>query len=254
MQTSGLAVSIALLAAGCGGGGSTGTGGGGTTPDMSSAGDAAPTIVGQHGVVIDYFTNAPQAGFTVTDGQNTTTTAADGSWLLPAPTGVALAPTVTGAMYSTLHLPEAMASGVDVDRGAIPIPSSSTFSLEQQVVGNDQTMALVQITVLKTGACTAIAGGTVTVNSPPGALVKYFTTQGLPTATSFQEVDSANNKPAAVVYNVPAGQQIDITINHPTCTMVPRTMPIDGMLLSGNVDTEPTEPGDVNESLVYAMQ
>ena len=221
---------------------------------MSSAGDAAPTVIGQHGVVIDYFTNAPQAGFTVTDGQNMTTTDANGNWLLPAPAGVALAPTVTGSMYTTLHLPEAMASGVDVDRGAIPIPSLSTFGLEQQIVANDQTMALIQITVLKTGACTAIAGGTVTVNSPAGALVKYFTTQGLPTAPSFQEVDGSRNKPAAVVYNVPTGQQIDITINVPNCTMAPRTIAIDGMLLSGNVDTEPTEPGDVNESLVYALQ
>ncbi len=240
-------------AAGCGGG-SNGTGGGGSAADMSSGADAGPTIVGQHGIVIDYFTNAPQAGFTVTDGQNTATTDASGSFLMPAPAGVALAPTVIGPMYSTLHLPEAMASGVDVDWGSIPIPSSSTFALEQQIVGNDQTMGLIQITLVKTGACTAIAGGSVTVNAPAGAMVKYFTTQGLPTAPSFQEVDSSLNKPAAVVYNVPVGQPIDITINHPTCTVVARDQPINGKLLSGKVDTEATEPGDVNASLVYVLQ
>src|ERR1700720_1051377 len=123
---------------------------------MSTGVDAGPTIIGEHGVIIDYFTNAPQAGLTVTDGQNTTTSDANGVFVLPAPMGVALAPTVTGPMYSTLHLPEAMGAGVDVNFGTIPIPSSSSFALEQQLVANDQTMALVQITLLKTGACTAI--------------------------------------------------------------------------------------------------
>ena len=253
MQNQPFILGLALLAVGCGGS-SMGTGGGGSNADMSNAVDAGPTIVGQHGIVIDYFTNAPLAGFTVTDGQNTTTSDAAGNFVLPAPAGVALAPTVTGPMYSTLHLPEAMASGVDVNRGALPIPSSSTFALEQQVVGNDQTMALIQITVVKTGACTAIAGGTVTVNSPAGALVKYFTPQGLPTATSFQEVDGSRNKPAAVVYNVPPGQPIDITINHPTCKQVATGTPFNGMLLSGNVATVATEPGDVNASLVYVLE
>lgn len=221
---------------------------------MSTAVDAGPTIVGQHGVVIDYFSNAPLAGFTLTDGQNTTTSDAAGNFVLPAPAGVVLAPTVTGPMYTTLHLPEATASGVDVNRGAIPIPSASTFGLEQQVVANDQTMALIQITVLKRGACTAIAGGTVTVNAPAGAMVKYFTTQGLPSATNFQEVDGSRNKPAAVVYNVPPGQQVDITINHPTCHQASQDTAINGMILSGKVATVAAEPGDVNASLVYVLE
>jgi hypothetical protein len=147
-----------------------------------------------------------------------------------------------------------MASGVDLNRGAIPIPSSSAFSLEQQVVANDQTMALIYVTLLKTGACTAIAGGTLTVNSPAGALVKYFTTQGLPTATSFQEVDGSLSKPAAVVYNVPPGQQIDITVNHPTCKQVAKGSPFNGLIFSGHVATVATEPGDVNSSLVYVLE
>jgi hypothetical protein len=254
VQTLRFALTLALCPViGCGGsGGGSGTGGGGSGADMSSAG--GPTIIGEHGTVIDYFTNAPLSGFTVTDGSNSTTTDASGNWVLPAPTGVTLAATVTGPMYTTLHLQQVMASGVDVNVGAIPIPSSSTFSLEQQLVANDQTMALIQISLAKTGACTAIAGGTITVNSPAGALVKYFTTQGLPTATSFQEVDASLHKPAAVIYNVPAGQQIDITINHPTCKMASQGAPYDGMILSGSVATLATEPGDVNASLLYVLE
>jgi hypothetical protein len=254
VETPGLTFSVALLlAVGCSGkGSSTGTGDGGS--DMSTGVDAGPTIIGEHGVIIDYFTNAPRAGLTVTDGQNTTTSDANGVFVLPAPMGVALAPTVTGPMYSTLHLPEAMAAGVDVNFGTIPIPSSSSFALEQQLVANDQTMALVQITLLKTGACTAIAGGTLTVNAPAGALVNYFTTQGLPTATAFQEVDSSRNKPAAVVYNVSPGQPIDITINLPNCKLVSRATPVNGLLLTGNVATVATEPGDQNASLVFVLE
>ncbi|MDB4969961.1 MAG: hypothetical protein JWN44_5650 [Myxococcales bacterium] len=254
MQNSPVVLTLALLSAvGCGGSGSTMTSG--SNPDMSSGVvDAGPTIEGQHGTVIDYFSNMPLAGFTVSDGNNTTTTDANGGFLLPAPAGVALAPTVSGPMYTTLHLPEAMAAGVDVNRGAIPIPSSSTFMLEQQVLSNDQTKALVQITVLKSSTCASIAGGTITVSSPAGASVKYFTTQGLPTGTAFAEVDVARNKPVAVVYDVEPGEQLELTITHPTCTVAPRSKPVDGMLLSGHVLTTATEPDDHNSSLVFLLE
>lgn len=251
MQTSSYGLGLALLSAvGCGG-----SGGSGHLPaaDMSST-DGAAKVVGQHGVVIDYFKSKPLAGFTVTDGSNSTTTDASGYFLLPAPLGVASAPTVTGPMYTTLHLPEAMASEADADRGAIPIPSAADFSLEQSVLGNDQTQALVYITVIKTGACTAIAGGTVTVTSPAGAAVKYFTTQGLPTATAFTEVDGTLNKPAAVVYNIPPGQEVELTINHPTCKPVAKGQPHGGLLLTGHVATVATEPGDHNASLVFVVE
>ncbi|MCU1279458.1 MAG: hypothetical protein JWM53_3004 [bacterium] len=248
-----VALAGCIAALGCGGT-RTGSSDGGAEVDMSPAVGDGPTIIGQHGVVIDYFSNMPLAGFTVTDGQNSATTAADGTFVMPAPMGATLAPSVTGPMYTQLFLPTATVAGVDVDWGAIPIPSSSSFMLEQQIVANDQAKALVQISLVKTGACTAVTGGTLTVNAPAGASVRYFTAQGLPTATAFTEVDASLHKPVAVLYDVPPGAAIDLTINHPTCKVAAQDKPIAGKVLSGAVTTMATEPGDKNSSLVYVLE
>src|SRR4051812_20870653 len=61
-----------LVVAGCGG-----THGTTSQPDLApSAADAG--IEGQHGQLLDYFNLTPLVGFTVTDGDNTTTSDAQG--------------------------------------------------------------------------------------------------------------------------------------------------------------------------------
>jgi hypothetical protein len=239
--------SIALII-GCNNGGATNN----TTPaDMSSA----PVIMGQHGKVVDYFSATPLAGFTVSDGASSTTADANGEWVLPAPSGANLAPVVTGPDYTRLYLPEGTATGVDVNRGVIPIPSTQSFALAQSLLSNDPAQAVVYLTLIPTGACTSIAGGTVTVTSPAGTSVRYFTTQGLPTSTSsFVDVDSAKNRPAAVIYNVTPGAELQLTVNHPTCTVAPSNTPLAGLTLTGKVTTVAAEPGDNNSSLVLVLQ
>ena len=240
-------MSLALLAwlAGCGGSPHS--------ADMSPAPDlGGPVIVGQHGTVVDYFNGMPQAGFTVTDGTNSTTTDAEGHFVLPAPMGVKLAPMVTGPSYTQLYLPEVTAVDADVDRGDIPIPSAQSFALEQQVLSSDPAKANVYITLAKTGACTSLAGGTLTVLSPAGVGVAYFTSQGLPTGTSF--IDRAGNLPVALVYNVPPGEDITIQLNHPTCKLAPADTTIHGAIFTGHVQTAACEPGDNNSDLVFAVE
>lgn len=249
-----VSASLSFLAIGCGGAGVT------KKPTSEPPADMA-AAASERGALIDYFTNTKLVGLTITDGQNTATSAADGTFALPSPTEATLAPTVSGSSggstYGKLHLPAGTATAAIADRGPIPMPTTDTFALEQDVLNNDQTKALVQIIVLPTGACTAIAGGTLTVNSPAGAMVKYFANGGLPSvsATSFAEVDGTLNKPAAVVYNVELGQQLDLTIDVPGCTMAPKGTAMNGLALDGTVDTtEPTEPGDVSSSLVFMLQ
>jgi hypothetical protein len=237
---------VMACALGCGGKSQTAG-----SADMSNGIDG-PVIIGQHGTVIDYFTGNALAGFAVTDGNQSTTTDAGGNWTLPAPVGAALAPVVTGPSYSNLFLPGATAAGVDVDWGPIPIPSSNTFMLEQNLVKADSTKALVQTTIVKTGSCTSVAGGTLTVNSPAGTSVAYFNTQGLPTATSFADVTL--HRPVAVVFNLPPGANLDVTIQHPTCAQLPPGTTVHGATLTGQVKTLATEPGDNNSSLVIAVQ
>jgi hypothetical protein len=234
----------AVFVVGCGGSNGSKSGG---MPDLAPG----PTVIGQHGIVVDYFQRTPLVGFTVSDGSASATTDAQGNFLLPAPTGVVLAPTVTGASYTQLFLPEVTAAGADVDRGFIPIPSSQTFMLEQNILKNDAAKAIVYVTVAKTGACTAIAGGTLTVQSPPGTSVAYFNEQGLPTANAFTEV--SGNRPAAVVYDVPPGAYPVVTIGHPTCTAVPDGTVVNGQILDGHVKTQAAEPGDYNSAMVIAL-
>jgi hypothetical protein len=208
----------------------------------------------QHGVVVDYFALEPLAGFTVTDGSSSATTDATGTFSLPAPMGVVLAPVVTGTGYSTLQLASAMAAGDDVDLGPIPIPSSETFGTEQALVKNDQSLALFQVTLLLTGACTSAAGGTLTVTSPDGTSLEYFNQGGLPLATAIE--DTKDQRPAAVVFNVPPGVTPQFTLSHPTCTVAPAgTVVVSrGLSLTGDARSLPAEPGDNNTALVLVLE
>lgn len=239
-----LLVAAGLL--GCGGGNGTTR----TAPDLAPpATDAG--IVGQHGRVIDYFNLTPLAGFTVTDGSNSTTTDANGEFVLPAPMDVDLAPIVTGPKYSTLQLARARAAAADVDLGPITIPSSSTFMSELSIINADQTKALVQVVIIPTGACTSVAGGTLTVTSPPGAAVAYFSASGFPVGT--QMVDTMQHRPAAVVYNVEPGASLEVALTHPTCKLSAAGTAFAGAVYSG-VKLSPTEPGDNNSAMVLLAE
>jgi hypothetical protein len=225
------------------------------TPDMApnmSSDMGGPVIEGEHGRLVDYFSNMPLAGLTVTDGTNSVTTGADGTFVLPAPMGATLSPVASGPMFASLYLPEATADGVDVDRRDVPMATLDNFTLEQSILANDTSMALVHILIRKSGACTSLAGGTITVSSPAGTKIAYFSTSGLPAAQVMYDVVAP--KPNAVVYNVAAGASLDVQIDVPGCTQVPFGGSKDGMVLTGKVPTLATEPGDNASALIFDLQ
>ncbi|HEX6837344.1 MAG TPA: hypothetical protein VF334_12270, partial [Polyangia bacterium] len=193
----------------------------------------------------------PLAGFSVTDGNNTTTTDANGEFVLPAPMDVELAPIVTGPKYSTLQLARVKAAAADVELGPITIPSSSTFMSEMSIINADQSKALVQVVIIPTGACTSVAGGTLTVTSPPGAAVAYFSASGFP--VGMQMVDTMQHRPSAVVYNIEPGATLEVTMSHPTCKLAPAGTAFDGAVYAG-VKVSPTEPGDNNSAMVLLAE
>jgi hypothetical protein len=246
---------VALFLVGCGGSNTTTGGGGGMMPDMAPSNPTGLTgMPGQHGQLLDYFTSAPLAGFTIKDGDNMTTSDAMGYWSLPSPQGVVLDTSVSGPDYTVLHLPQTVVdpTGTEVNRGVIPIPAAMSLALEVQITSADDTKGMVQITVLKRGNCTSVAGGTVTVTKPEGVGVAYFTTQGLPTNNVM--VDRDANRPAAVVYNIPPGEDIELQFNHPTCKMVAEGTIVNGGTLTGKVTIEALQPGSVNSDLVYMLE
>ncbi len=218
-----------------------------------SSADAAGTIT-ETGVMVDYETLKPVAGLTVTDNGVSTTTDAKGTYTLSVPsTATLLAPKVTGPKYTTLLFPGSKPAGSSADYGTNVIPDSATYTLEQDILQNDTTKALVQIVVQATGACASATGGTLQVLDPPGASVSYFSTQNLPDAktTSFQAVTSP--RPVAVVYDVPVGAQLTLAVTHPSCTLMGFPVTSGGKVLTGKVTTTGTEPGDVNAAIVLML-
>jgi hypothetical protein len=227
-------------------------------PEADAGTDAGANVITEKGVMIDYETLSPIPGLTFTDNGVSTTTDAKGAFSLSVPSTVtSIAGTVTGPGYSTLLFPT-VAPSLDggIDFGTNVMGDTNTFGLEQSVLQNDQTTAIVQIVAQVTGACASAAGGTLQVLSPAGASVEYFSTLNLPnpSLTSFAAV--AAPRPVAVVYNIAPGAVLTVAVVHPTCALVPfPTMAVSGVQeLTGEVRTVATEPGDVNAALVLVLQ
>jgi hypothetical protein len=236
-------------------------GGGGGDDGGSSSGGATVT---EHGIVYDYGTMlssgklVPVQGLTVTDGNQTTTTDAQGNWSLTLPMGATLAAVVNGTTkgdpYSNLFLPTATAAAGDLDHGNIIIPDQSTFQLERLILTSDNTQAVVHVVVLPTGSCTSVAGGTLTVTSPAGAQVMYFNTTGDPSTQQTSFADLSGGRPVADIFNVTPGADLEVQVNHPTCHQAPFPVTSNGAQLTGQVTTMASEPGDNNSALVVVMQ
>jgi hypothetical protein len=258
-KASTLAASLILLAS-CSSG-SSGTPGDGSSSGGSSGG---PTVT-EHGVVYDYGTLLATGnlvtveGLTITDNGLTATTDVNGNWSLTVPLSSTMQPIVTGTSkgdpYSYLMLPAATAAGTDLDWGNIITPDVSTFQLERVTLGSDDTQAVMHAVVLTTGSCTSVAGGTLTVTSPPGAKVNYFDQQGYPRAGQSAFIDPpVSRRPVADIYDVAPGTNITFQISHPTCHQAPFPVTNGGATLTGQVVTKAAEPGDNNSALVVVLE
>jgi hypothetical protein len=221
-------------------------------PDMTQAAQDGG-IVGQHGKTVDYFSGMPLAGLTVTDGTATTTTDTNGEWQLPAPAGQMLAPVISGSGYALLHLPYATAGADDMDRGTIVMATTQDFMTEQSLLSFDTTKAVVHVAIVLTGACTSLAGGSLTLDAPSGGSLTYFDKSGLPIGS--QLVDAAPTKPSALLYNITPGATLSLSLTHPTCTLAPAgSVTVTGVDFSGQVLTQAAEPGDITSVIVLVAQ
>lgn len=230
----------------------------------SSGGSSGPTIT-EHGIVYDYGTLLTSGnlvtveGLTVTDGDQSTTTDAQGNWTLTVPLDGTKAPVVTGTSkgdpYSYLIFPTATAAGTNLDWGNIIIPDQSTFNLERLTLSSSDSQAVVHVVVVPTGQCTSVAGGTMTLTSPPGGKIDDFDAQGYPRAAQTAFVDPpVPRRPVADIYDVAPGAQITFTVTHPTCHMAPYPVTIGGGTFDGTVTTKAAEPGDQNSAVVMVLE
>jgi hypothetical protein len=209
--------------------------------------DAGPTF-NDHGIVLDYSTSKPLAGITITDGAQTFTTDATGAFAFQVPAATPMTLLLTGPNYTKTYLPE-LSLTADYDRATIPLPDLSITHLAQLALdGYDTSRGIVYLVVAAIGSCATVEGGSVTIVAPADGKVGYFDKR-FPSAsrTTFK----ANETPAAAVYNVPAGTQIEITITHPTCTMAPFPVTVAGVTYTGKVTVE---AGDVSTVANYYLQ
>jgi hypothetical protein len=264
-----LALGAALIACSSSSPGTSSSSGGVPGDDggsgSGSGGSSGGATVTEHGIVYDYGTLLasgnllPVKGLTVTDGDQSTTTDAQGGFSLTMPAGVTLAPVVTGTSrgdtYSYLFFPAGTPVASDVDWGNIITPDQSTFQLERLSLTSDDTKAIVHVVAIATGSCTGLAGGTLTVTSPPGAQVMYFDAQGYPSTMQAAFVEPpVDRRPVADIYDVAPGADIAFTVSHPSCTMAPFPITVGGATFGGQVTTKAAEPGDENSALVIVLQ
>ena len=233
-------------------------------PDAGDDADAAPATASEYGTIIDYqvlLTSgriSPVEGLTVTDGDQSTTTDAQGNWSLTVPLVATLSPSIAGTSkgdpYSTLFLPTATPVGTDVDRGTVVVADQSTFALEQQLLSSDSSQAIVHVGALTASSCPSVAGGTISVTSPAGAKVMYFDAQGYPSTsqTSFAALSLPN--PVAVLYDVTPGANIELQVSHPTCTASALPFTSGGASFNGQVQSMAAEPGDDVSVVLIQLQ
>jgi hypothetical protein len=199
--------------------------------------------------VLDYIDRNPIKDITVTEGGLTATTDATGAYSLDIPANTPVTLKLTGGKYAQTYIAEIML-GKDYDR-KVPIPELGLFHVGQgSLDGYDRSRGIVYVVARATGSCTSVDGGTVTLKSPTDAKWSYFVDKlPAPTQTSFKWLD--DDTPVGAVYNVPAGQQIDIQIDHPTCKMIPFPATVNQVTYTGKVTVE---AGDSNSVLIYWLQ
>ena len=214
--------------------------------DQGSTGDV-PTV-NDTGTIVDYdIQSKPIAGATLTEGDWSTTTDAHGKFSMAVPLNTPLSLVLTAPKY-TKTLFDEISLQQDADRGPLPIPLLDTYHLGQQALPSfDTTRGSVYLVVHARGNCASVAGGTVTINSPSDALMAYFNGE-IPSQRQSMVRDQL---PVAVVYNVPAGSQIDVTITHPACKQAPFPVVEGGVTYTGRITVE---GGDANSTANYYLE
>lgn len=203
---------------------------GGSTHDGSSksdggskdatAGDAAHADSGGdsgtgltfHGTLVDFQNAAAIANGTVSGSGHTALSNVNGVFDLTVAANTAFTATATAAAYTKLIGQELSISDYD-DFGFLPMISTSTSSLLQGVLsGYDPSKGVIIVLAVATGGCASEGGATLSVS--PSGIVNYFSGGTPSSGTSI----TAGETPSAVIYNVPPGVALTLSVASPSCT------------------------------------
>jgi hypothetical protein len=204
--------------------------------------------VTDRGKVIDYDTKKGVADVVVTEGDSTTTTAADGTFAVTPLANTKVTLSFRKDKYTKLDWPEVILTG-DRDRGNVGVVSLETFHLGSGALdGYDPALGIVYLSIKPAGSCTDTAGSSVEVLSPANATVRYAV-KGLPRPA--QTSTFPGEDPGVVVYNLQPGEAVTLAVTHPTCKQAPFPYTLGTATFTGNIVTA---GGDGNTYAIVYME
>ena len=233
-----VAAALALLA--CSGGqgstAGTGTGGPGTGPDLHNT---DPAFVVQHGIILDFDSSKPVAGATIIAGDQTATSDATGAYALKVHKSQPFQMNVTASNYVKLVEQETVLDA-DYDRGKTTIvPQDLATLLHNTLQGYDPTLGVLSVAVIATGSCTDEGHTKIRVTGADKSKVRYMIAK-MP--SNVAEDVQTGEFPSAVIYNLPVGVPITVTLESKGCKQAAFPFTHDGMTYDANISVE---AGDV---------
>jgi hypothetical protein len=212
---------------------------GGTPADAGAAdtADSAPDTskVKDEGVMVNFDDSRPLAGVTVTEGDVSTVTGADGKFSLVVPKGVAHTLSFSKDGFIPQNYPEGILS-VDVDRGKIKIVPQATYDLVTgSFNGFDPSHGLLYIEVETESTCASVTGSTLTLAAHGIEQVRYVK-GGIPSVAQ-TSINQAELPVVALFYNVPTDTQLDVVFGDTACAQAafPYNEASSGITYTGSV-------------------
>jgi hypothetical protein len=182
--------------------------------------------------------SAAIAGATVTAGDQTATTAADGTFSLTLQKGDPFQLSVTADGYAML-VEQQTSLQADYDAGSTEIVPNATASLLTSILsGYDATLGVLSVAVMPTGACASEDVTTITV-SPAGSAQVVYMSNGIPSTTL--KAVKGGQFPSAVIYNVAPNTPLTVTATQATCTQVAFPYTANGVDYTGVISTQAGE-------------
>jgi hypothetical protein len=215
------ALVLAVSSSGCSSSSDGGTPADAGAADTAATVDSAPDAskVKDEGVMVNFDDSKPLAGVTVTEGDASMVTGADGKFSLVVPKGEGHTLSFSKDGFITENYPEGILS-VDVDRGKIKIVPQATYDLVTgSFSGFNPTHGLLYIEVETESTCATATGSTLTLATPGVEVVRYVK-GGIPSATQ-SSINQAEQPVVALFYNVPTDTQLDVVFGDTTCAQAP---------------------------------
>ena len=177
-------------------------------------------------------------GATINIGGKTITADAKGNYSVTYPINTPVDMVVTAPNYYKL-LEGQWLLKASASRGPTRLPSVDTVSALLSALALagpvDTTLGIVSVWVIPLAGCPSEGGATFDVSPKTDKTKFVFTKNEFPDTTLTSAV--AGENPHAVIYNIPIGQPVTITVNHPTCSQLPYPQTdSDGFTYTGKVN------------------